>query len=75
MANAESIDKKFLTGLKYRSSNPKKTDEGTVNIPTERALKVEDVLDWKDTGAGVIIVTADGQKYNVDKKAAEKVKE
>ena len=75
MSNAEQIDKKYLAGLKYRSSTSKKTEEGLVNFPTERALKADDILDWKDNGASVTIVTADGQKYNVDKKAAEKAKE
>ena len=75
MANAEQIDKKLLAGLVFKSSRAKKTDEGTTNIPTERTLTPADVLDWKDTGANVIIVTADGQKYTVNKKSAEKGKE
>lgn len=69
---AEAIDKKYLTGLKYKGSNPKKTEEGVKHIPFERNLKVEDVLDWKDNGATVTIVTADGAKYTVEKAAAAK---
>ena len=68
----EAIDKKFLAGLKYRSSKPVKTEDGVRHQATERALRPEDVLDWKDLGATVVIVTADGQKITVDKKAAEK---
>lgn len=71
MAN-EPIDQKYLKGLTFRSSKPVKTEEGTRHQPTERPLKPSDVLDWKDTGASVVIATADGQKYTVDKKAAEK---
>lgn len=70
MANAESIDKKLLEGLVFKSSKPKKGDNGTVNVPTERPLTPADVLDWKDNGAAVVIVTADGQKHTVAKKAA-----
>lgn len=71
MANAETIDKKHLEGLVFKSSKPKKTETGTVNVPTERALTPDDVLDWKDSGGSVNIVTADGQKYTVTKKAAK----
>lgn len=73
MAN-EAIDKKYLEGLVSRSAKSKKTETGTVNVPTERALTPADVLDWKDNGKSVTIVTADGQKYCVAKKA-EKTKE
>ena len=68
---AEAIDKKYLEGLVFKSSKPKKTEEGTINVPTERPLAPGDVLDWKDIGTGVIIVTGDGQKYTVAKKAAK----
>ena len=71
---AETIDKKHLTGLVYRSSKQKKTEEGIVNIPTETPLTPANVLDWKDNGASVTIVAADGQKHTV-KKAADKGKE
>jgi hypothetical protein len=33
----------------------------------ERPLTADDVLDWKDYGDTVVIVTTDGQKYKVDK--------
>jgi len=61
----EAIDKKFLAGLKYRSSKPAK--EGGGSVPTERALTPADVLDWNEKGSIVTIVTADGQKYKIDK--------
>lgn len=65
----EAIDKKYLKGLKFRSSTPEKTENGVVHTPTSRALTPEDVLDWKDNGATVTIVAADGKKYVVDKNA------
>lgn len=72
MLDAEQIDKKHLEGLVYRSAKQKKTEEGTVNVPTERALAVGDVLNWKDNGASVTIVAGDGQKHVVTKKAEKK---
>lgn len=69
----EPIDKKYLAGLKWRSSKPVKDGEGKVtNQPVERNLQPADVLDWKDQGATVVIVTSDGRKHQVEKKAAEK---
>jgi urease accessory protein UreE len=71
---AKPIDKKYLAGLTFRSSKAKKVtgEDGTKvqHVPVERELTAEDVLDWKDTGAAVVIVTADGQKYTVEKKAS-----
>ena len=64
---AETIDKKYLEGLVFKSSKQKKTDSGNVHVPTERALTPADVLDWKDSGKDLVIVTADGQKYRVAK--------
>lgn len=69
MAN-EAIDKKLLAGLKFRSSEKSENGEGFT--PTKRALTPADVLDWKDNGTSVTIVTADGQKYNVSKTAKVK---
>jgi len=69
---AEAIDKKYLAGLVYRSSKQKKGDKGKVNIPTERPLTVADVLSWKDNGATVTVVTADGRKHSVSKSAKVK---
>lgn len=69
----QAIDGKFLKGLTFRSSKPVKDGDGNIkHQPTERALKPSDVLDWTEKGDTVVIVTADGQKHTVDKKAAEK---
>lgn len=73
---AEQIDKKLLAGLKFRTSEAVevKGEDGRPGkkfIPKERALKPEDVLDWKDAGGSVVIVTADGQKYTVSKSGAK----
>ncbi len=65
------FDQKWLEGLTYRSSEKKKAVKDgrpvTQNIPTERPLKTEDILDWKDVGDAVVIVAADGQKHKVPK--------
>lgn len=71
----QTIDGKFLKGLTFRSSKPVKGQDGTRHQPTERALKPSDVLNWIDQGETVVIVAADGRKYNVNKKAAEKAKD
>ena len=63
----EPIPAEFLDGLVFRSSRQKKTPEGRVNVPIERPLTPGDVLNWKDNGPTVSIVTADGRKYTVDK--------
>jgi len=72
MAAKKKIDAKFLKGLKFRTSEMRKVkDDGRDKMkgfPVERDLTPEDVLDWKDNGESVSIVTADGQKYNVPKK-------
>lgn len=65
---ADPIPEMYLDGLSFRTSRPKAGENGkTVNIPVERALRADDVLSWRDTGATVTIVVADGQKYTVDK--------
>lgn len=69
---AEQIDKKLLAGLKFRTSEAVevKGEDGRPGkkfIPKERTLALDDVLDWKDCGDSVVIVTADGQKYTVSK--------
>lgn len=73
----EKIDSKYLKGLRFRSSDPVKGrsedgQETIKHIPNERALKIEDVLDWKDCGTEVVIVAADGQKHRVAKKEDKK---
>lgn len=72
MAN-EAIDKKYLAGLKYRSSKPKSKEESNIFVPTERALTPADVLNWTENGNILTIVTGDGQKHTVDKTKPGKV--
>ena len=73
---AEAIDKKYLDGLKYRASKTKKVEKDgrkvTTYEATERNLREEDVLAWRDNGQSVTIVTADGQKVEVRKPAEKK---
>lgn len=67
------IDAKYLDGLVFNDVEKKKgTKDGrpvTQNIPVERPLTADDVLDWKDCGDTVVIVAADGRKHTVPKKA------
>lgn len=67
----EKLDPKLLKGLKYKTSDVKEVEENGRKvkkfIPTERALKIEDVLSWRDAGDSVVIVTADGKKHQVEK--------
>lgn len=77
MAGNGPIDARLLKGLTYRTSEVKKTkdDNGKEKrswTPVERALKPEDVLDWKDRGGTVVIVAKDGRKYRVEKAAEGK---
>lgn len=78
MANKQKIDKKYLAGLQFRDATREEaeTEDGrkVVNTPITRDLTVDDVLDWTDNGPSVTLVTADGRKYTVEKKA-EKGKE
>lgn len=72
MAGNEPINAKWLRGLKFKTSEGRvAVDENgkkkTKFIPVERALKPEDVLDWKDVGNAVVIVAKDGQKHRVEK--------
>ena len=63
---AKAIEAKFLKGLTITVLQKKKIrgedGEEIRKVPVERDLTPEDVLDWKDTGDAVVIVTADGQK-------------
>lgn len=73
---AEAIDKKYLAGLVFKTSKATKVKgedgERVQHRPLERQVSPADVLDWKDNGRALVIVTADGQKHTVDKKTAEK---
>lgn len=66
------IDTKWLKGLTFRTSESRtvREDGQTVvrHFPVERALKPENVLDFKEYGTEIIIVAADGQKHRVVKK-------
>lgn len=72
MADEKKLDPKYLKGLKFRNSEGKAVEEDGRKMmkysPAERALRPDDVLDWKDYGDRVVIVTADGQKATVLKK-------
>lgn len=57
---SEAIDKKYLAGLKFTGGNKKGELE-------TRALQPGDVLDWKENGNILTIVTADGKKHTVNK--------
>ena len=75
---AQTLNSDWIKGLKFTGSTPKKekTEDGmkTRHVPFERALQVKDVLDFKLTGAGLVIVAGDGQKHTVELTAAERKK-
>lgn len=77
---AKAIDKKCLDGLIFRGATTETVkDEETGretgrSVPFSRPLEQDDVLDWVDNGATITLVTADGKKHTVSKKA-EKAKE
>lgn len=64
------IERKYLSGIKFRSAKPVKTEEGICHQTTERALQPEDVLSWVDRGPEVVLVAADGRKHVVAKAEA-----
>ena len=71
----ERIDKKYLKDLTFSSSRTREKEgkDGKKiiqHLPTERALQPEDVLSWKDYGETIVMVTADGHKYTVEKSSA-----
>ncbi len=61
------LDPEHLEGLMFRGSRPKKTNDGTVHVPFERALTPDDVHDYRDDGTHMVIVAKDGQKHRVKK--------
>jgi hypothetical protein len=66
------IDKKYLEDLDFHSSEGKAVvgengRKSMVYTPTVRPLLPSDVLDWKETGVSIILVTADGRKHIVPK--------
>lgn len=69
----KKLDQKWLEGLKFHyaeknmvEKNGRKTLQAT---PKERPLKEDDILDWKDYGDKVVIVSKDGMKHRVVKKS------
>lgn len=72
VAEAPVFDKKWLEGLKFKTSEEKIVEEEGRKvkkfIPKERPLKESDILGWKDNGNSIVLVTADGQKVSVNKK-------
>lgn len=72
------IKSEYLKGLKFTGSNPKKekteSGEKVRHIPFDRALRPADVLDFKLTKAGLVVVAADGQKHTVELSAADRKK-
>lgn len=69
---AKEIDAKFLKGLGFSGSKAVKVKkdgaEKTEHQRFTRDLTADDVLDWKDNGGSVVIVTKDGRKHTVAKK-------
>jgi len=65
------IDAKYLKGLSYRTSRPRKggpgDDDSTVHETVTRDLTPADVLDWTDQGDKISFVTGDGQRVSVPK--------
>ena len=67
----KKFDAKWLEGLKFHyaeknmvEKNGRKTLQA---IAKQRPLREEDILNWKDYGDKVVIVTNDGKKYTVEK--------
>lgn len=73
----KAIDKKFLDGLTFRGATTEtvKDEESgrevARSVPFSRPLESDDILDWTDNGSAIILVTADGKKYTVAKKAGK----
>lgn len=71
----EKIDAKYLKGAKYKTSEGRKVNEDgretTKYAVVERPMRQDDVLDWKDNGGNIVMVTADGQKLTVAKAPAK----
>jgi urease accessory protein UreE len=68
----KKFDPKWLEGLSFSFAEKtmiEKDGRKTLHaVPKKRPLKEEDMLDWKDNGETVVIVTKDGKKYTVKKK-------
>lgn len=68
---APKIEPRFLRGLKLHSSEGKEVEENGRKrmkfYPTERDVTPEDVISMKDYGDKVVLVIADGKKYEIEK--------
>lgn len=66
------VDPKLLKGLKYHWSEGRLVEKDGRTMmeytPHERDLRPEDILASKDYGDKIVIVTADGKKYELPKK-------
>lgn len=76
----KQIDEKWLKGLKYRTAKREKVEaEGAEkkyrNVPVIEPLTPDKVLAWNDRGTEIVIVSADGKKHIVSKKAAQAEKQ
>jgi hypothetical protein len=73
--DSTGLNPQWLKGFMFRGATPKATEEDgrkkVTYVPFERPLETGDVLDWKDKGTTVVIVTKDGRKYSVSKKAGK----
>lgn len=73
------IDPKYLEGLTFRGAASKEVmKDGKKQmqyVPFERPVTPADVFDWRDAGAEVVIVIADGQKVTMPKAQKEDKKE
>jgi len=65
------IDPKYLAGLRYRTSQPRKggpnDDDSTVHELVVRDLAPGDVLNWVEKDGKISFVTGDGQRVSVPK--------
>jgi hypothetical protein len=73
--DVQGLNPQWLKGLTYRGTTAKPVEEDgrkkVTYVTFERPLEAGDVLDWKDKGTTVVIVTKDGRKYSVSKKAGK----
>ena len=73
---ADGVKKEWLDGLKFRDRKATTEVVGgrrkVTYTAVERPLRTEDVLNFTETETSVVLVTADGQKLTVAKKAEKK---
>ncbi len=64
---AKPINKKYLAGLTFRTNQVIDGADGRRFIPVERELTQDDVLNWREEGSVLVIITADGRKQRVER--------